>query len=164
MRVYWDQGHKDTSLLSFMWTTNRILRRRSPALRQGERAVIGATRRGQFLLAGRGGCVSARGFRWAVACGDGLAVCTDVTTGDVLDADALRKAAVEAVQARGDSDSGEEDGFEGDAARFLGRLRRLTGTQAPRGPRTAGARLLDRISRHMRDLERLIPPEDRRNP
>ena len=63
-----------------------------------------------------------------------------------------------------DSDSGEEDGFEGDAARFLGRLRRLTGTQAPRGPRTAGARLLDRISRHMRDLERLIPPEDRRNP
>ena len=46
--------------------------------------------------------------------------------------------------------------FEGDAARFLGRLRRLTGTQAPRGPRTAGARLLDRISRHMRDLERLI--------
>ena len=120
--------------------------------------------RNQFLLAGRGGCVSTRGFRWAVACGDGLAVCTDVTTGDVLDADALRKAAVEAVQARGDSDSGEEDGFEGDAARFLGRLRRLTGTQAPRGPRTAGARLLDRISRHMRDLERLIPPEDRRNP
>ena len=99
-----------------------------------------------------------------MACGDGLAVCTDVTTGDILDADALRKAAVEAVQARGDSDSGEEDGFEGDAARFLGRLRRLTGTQAPRGPRTDGARLLDRISRHMRDLERLIPPEDRRNP
>ena len=60
--------------------------------------------RNQFLLAGRGGCVSTRGFRWAVACGDGLAVCTDVTTGDVLDADALRKAAVEAVQARGDSD------------------------------------------------------------
>jgi len=114
-------------------------------------------------LAGRGGCVSTRGFRWAVACGDGLAVCTDVTTGDILDADALRKAAVEAVQARGDSDE-DSDGFEGDAARFLGRLRRLTGTQAPRGPRTAGARLLDRISRHMRDLERLIPPEDRRNP
>ena len=55
-------------------------------------------------MAGRGGCVSTRGFRWAVACGDGLAVCTDVTTGDILDADALRKAAVEAVQARGDSD------------------------------------------------------------
>lgn len=116
--------------------------------------------RNQFLLAGRGGCVSTRGFKWAVACGPGLAVCADAASGAAVDADALRRAAVEAVAARGDSDE-EEDGVQDDAARFLGRLRRLTGTPQARAHRTAGARLLDRISRHMRDLERLIPPEDR---
>ena len=48
-----------------------------------------------------------------------MAVCTDVTTGDVLDADALRKAAVEAVQARGDSDE-DSDGLKGTRHVFSG--------------------------------------------
>ena len=120
MRVYWDQGTQ-RHIAFELYVDNEPDPSTTVSGAQTRRTCSNRCHatRNQFLLAGRGGCVSyARGFRWAVACGDGLAVCTDVTTGAILDADALRKAAVEAVQARKATPmSGEEDGFEGDAAR-----------------------------------------------
>ena len=116
--------------------------------------------RWQFLLAGRGDSVNTRGFKWAVACGAGLAVCAPADgSGPPLD-----DAEFAAADARDGSSSDDDDD---DAARDLAaRLRGLGAADRappPRDPRAAGVRLLERLSRNIQDLggaHDVLFPED----